>query len=129
MRLLLDSNIVIAATRCELPTLGAAINFAITAPSNELFVSAASLWEIAIKTRLGKLDPLLALSDFPEYFTQSKFYLLSVTPKHALADLTDAPATRDPFDRLLLAQCQVENMRLVTVDRSLTGHPLAWRAA
>ena len=42
-------------------------------------------------------------------------------------ELDPEPPTRDPFDRLLLAQCAVDNLRLVTVDRALAGHPLAWR--
>ena len=44
-----------------------------------------------------------------------------------LADAEPEPQTRDPFDRLLLGQCQVENLRLVTLDRALAAHPLAWR--
>jgi PIN domain nuclease of toxin-antitoxin system len=107
--------------------LSASIVTLLEAPNNDIFVSAASLWEIAIKTRIGKLDPLMALSDIPDYVQNMGFYALGVTAKHAIEELTEAPPTKDPFDRLLLAQCQVENMRLVTVDRSLEAHPLAWR--
>ncbi len=55
--------------------------------------------------------------------------LLDIDHHHVLAELDPEPATRDPFDRLLLAQCQVEGMQLVTIDRALAGHPLAWRDA
>lgn len=127
MRLLLDSNIMLPFTRKELPALGAGINLLLQSPANEIFISAASLWEIAIKVRLGKLDPLLPVAKFPAYFTSIGFQIVRVDEHHAVAELDVLPDTRDPFDRLLLAQCQVENMRLVTVDRGLAIHPLAWR--
>lgn len=53
--------------------------------------------------------------------------IMPIEHRHATAALDPDPATRDPFDRMLLAQCAVEELRLVTVDRALTGHPLAWR--
>lgn len=52
---------------------------------------------------------------------------LDVTTDHALVEVDPVPATRDPFDRLLLGVCAVEGMRLVTTDRVLQDHPLAWR--
>jgi PIN domain nuclease of toxin-antitoxin system len=53
------------------------------------------------------------------------FDMLLVLTKHAIAGLEHVPPTRDPFDRLLLAICQVEGMRLATAERALLGHPLA----
>ncbi len=50
---------------------------------------------------------------------------MAINEHHAIAEVLPEPATRDPFDRLLLAQCLVEGLRLVTVDRALVGHPLA----
>jgi PIN domain nuclease of toxin-antitoxin system len=44
---------------------------------------------------------------------------------HALASVEPEPATRDPFDRMLVAQCQIEGLRLLTIDRALVSHPLA----
>lgn len=54
--------------------------------------------------------------------------LLMIDQRHLLAEVFPDPDTRDPFDRLLLAQCTVEDMRLLTLDRALARHPLAWRA-
>jgi PIN domain nuclease of toxin-antitoxin system len=54
--------------------------------------------------------------------------LLAVDHRHAVRWVDPEPPTRDPFDRLLLAQCAVEDMRLITLDRALARHPLAWRA-
>ena len=127
MRLLLDSNIVVPLTRRELRNLRTDIVEALEAERNEVYVSAVSLWEIAIKTRLGKLNPLLPLREIPDYVTSLGFYLLGMAPSHAIEELQEMPETRDPFDQMLLVQCQAEGLRLMTVDRALKRHPLAWR--
>ena len=126
MRLLLDTHILIALARRELSILDAGIAASLTSADNVLFASAASLWEIAIKSRLGKVDAGLALEDLPVYLEEIGLNLLAVNHWHAVRRVDPAPATRDPFDRLLLAQCAVENLRLVTLDRALRAHPLAW---
>jgi len=95
----------------------------------DLTASVASLWEIAIKWRLGKLPIKTPPSALPDVLSRGKISLLNIDHRHVLAALDPEPATRDPFDRLLLAQCQVEGMRLVTVDKALAVHPLAWREA
>lgn len=127
MNLLLDSNIVVPLTRRELKRLHPKIVSVLETFQGMVYVSAASLWEIAIKTRLEKLDPLVPLEEIPGYVEGLGFGLLDITPRHAIADLVPVPDTRDPFDRLLLTQCQVENLRLVTIDPKLLAHPLAWR--
>jgi PIN domain nuclease of toxin-antitoxin system len=126
-RLLLDTTILIALVRGELMRLGKSIAWAVTAPDNDCFASAASLWEIAIKTRLRKLDPGMELDELPGFYERSDINLLAIDHRHAVTAVTPEPKTRDPFDRLLLAQCHIENLRLVTVDRALVDHPLAWR--
>lgn len=127
MRLLLDTNIVVPLTRQELHKLQPRVLILLEMMDNEVFVSAASLWEIAIKVRLGKLDPRLPLREIPDYVTGLGFYLLGVSPRHAIEELTKVPETHDPFDQMLLAQCQTEDLRLVTSDTGLKDHPLAWR--
>jgi PIN domain nuclease of toxin-antitoxin system len=94
-----------------------------------IHVSVASLWEIAIKARQGKLNPAVALADFESQLEALHWCLLPVTASHAVAEVDPSPQTNDPFDRLLLAVCQVENLRLVTRDRKLVDHPLAWKPA
>lgn len=91
------------------------------------FVSAATLWEIAIKTRLGKLDIGMPLSDLPEAIASVGLQILGIEVSHVLHTVDPEPPTRDPFDRLLLAQCHVEGLKLITVDRALVDHPLAFR--
>ena len=128
MRLLLDTNILVALLREEDGRLGAAILALIVGPDAKM-VSVASLWEIAIKTRLGKLDPRHPLGTIPDYCSSIGLALLPIDHRHSLAAVDPEPATRDPFDRLLLGQCAVEGMRLVTLDRVLALHPYAWREA
>jgi PIN domain nuclease of toxin-antitoxin system len=125
MRLLLDTNFLIALARRQLDARTGSL---LLSPGNESFASAASLWEIAIKTRLGKLDPGFELDRLAGYYVAAGLTLLVIDHRHAVAPLDPEPPTRDPFDRMLLAQCAVEDLRLLTTDRALVSHPLAWRA-
>jgi PIN domain nuclease of toxin-antitoxin system len=129
MRLLLDTNVMIALARGALGNLDASISSALAGQDTVAYASVASLWEIAIKTRIGKLDVGLALADLPDYFKVWGLSLLVIDHRHVLTAVDPEPPTRDPFDRLLLAQCAVEDLRLMTLDRKLAGHPLAWRPA
>jgi PIN domain nuclease of toxin-antitoxin system len=127
MRLLLDSHILLAIPRRDLSRFGSAIDLLLKSPANEKVVSAASFWELAVKHRLKKLDLIVPPDRLPGYFQSLGYDLLDVRAGHAVESLAVAPDTRDPFDNLLLAQCQCEGLRLVTADRILTSHPLAWR--
>ena len=129
MSLLLDTNILIAITEKQTDRLGWPIRHAIEDEGALLWASVASLWEIAIKAGIGKLPISTRPSDLPPLLTDIGLNLLSIHPAHVLHDLDPLPPTRDPFDRLLLAQCALERLRLVTLDRALVDHPLAWRPA
>ena len=127
MRLLLDTHILLdflARGAVGLPTGVAAL---LSDRDNEQHLSAASLWEIAIKHRLGKLRLTPDLDALPELLDGLGIRIVAINERHALASVEPEPLTRDPFDRMLLAQCQVEGLRLVTVDRALVSHPLAAR--
>lgn len=127
MRLLLDTHVLIAVVGERSDAVGPLVWDAVTAPDAVVHASVASLWEIAIKVRLGKLALSVAPTSLPTLLQQLDLRLVAIEHAHVLADLEPQPATRDPFDRLLLAQCLVENLRLVTLDRVLAVHPLAWR--
>jgi PIN domain nuclease of toxin-antitoxin system len=129
MRLLLDSNIVVPIASRERERLSAPVKLLLNVSANDIFVSVASLWEIAIKSRLGKLPLIAPLRQLPITMSALGYTLLAIDRHHAIEDLLDSPATNDPFDRMLLAQCQIEGMRLVTTDRTLQQHPLAWHPA
>jgi PIN domain nuclease of toxin-antitoxin system len=99
---------------------------AILDSENDLFFSAASYWEICIKLRLKKLQ---LSPDWPQVFDEemkaNRIVWLTVAREHCrrLLDLPHIHA--DPFDRLLIAQAQVENMALVTADSSIRSYPIS----
>ncbi len=126
MRLLLDTSVLIGLVEGR---LSERVRESLLSPDAQPRVSVASLWEIAIKFRLGKLALKVPLSRLPELVESLGLELLAIEASHVLAVVDPEPATRDPFDRLLLAQCAVENLNLVTIDRHLIAHPLSWRPA
>jgi PIN domain nuclease of toxin-antitoxin system len=124
MKLLLDTHIVLSIVNERIAELPATLRGVLADPDSEFFVSVASLWEIAIKWRLGKLKLSGDLELLPAIVTSGGIELLPINEHHVLATIRPEPMTRDPFDRLLLAQCSVEELRLVTVNRALIQHPL-----
>jgi PIN domain nuclease of toxin-antitoxin system len=115
MRLLLDTQVFLWMNTS--PQRLKATRGAIDDLSNELLLSAASSWEIAIKHALGKLD----LPEPPEIYVPSRMRSngvegLAVQHGHALRVASLPPHHRDPFDRLLAVQAQMENLLLVTAD-------------
>lgn len=125
MRLLLDTHIVVSLVNERTADLPAKLRGVLADPGSEFYVSVASLWEIAIKWRLGKLRLSSDLELLPDVLTNGGLELMPINERHVLASVHPEPMTRDPFDRLLLAQCGVEELRLVTADRALTSHALA----
>lgn len=124
MLLLLDTHILLALARGEGEPFPPFIQNALRKDSNAIFASAVSLWEIAIKHRLGKLALPYPLEEWQGALSALAIALMDVVVPHVLAEADPVPETTDPFDRLLLAICHAENMRLVTLDRSLLNHPL-----
>jgi PIN domain nuclease of toxin-antitoxin system len=127
MRLLLDTHILLVFVERGAAGLPAGVGALLSDRDNEQHFSAASLWEIAIKHRLGKVRLTPSLDLLPDLLRGMGIAIVAINERHALASLDPEPATRDPFDRMLLAQCQVEGLRLVTLDRALVSHPLAAR--
>lgn len=129
MRLLLDSHIFLALLKRDSERLPPKLYDVLRHSETILFLSVVSLWEIALKARLGKLPLGVNANKLPQIAGEMALLLLPLTPKQAVWDLSPLPVTKDPFDRMLLAQCQAEGLRIVTVDRELVDHPLAWRPA
>ncbi len=94
---------------------------------NDTFVSVASIWEIAIKHRAGKLALSIDVNSLPGVLVDIDIILLDIVPEHTLSAIGPEPITKDPFDRLLLGVCAAEGLKLLTIDKALVGHPLAWR--
>jgi PIN domain nuclease of toxin-antitoxin system len=87
--------------------------------ASEVFVSAATAWEIAIKAGLGRLRMTRGIAEVAAAYG---FRELPVTFAHAHRVLALPPIHRDPFDRLLVAQAAVEELSLVSRDRALAGY-------
>jgi PIN domain nuclease of toxin-antitoxin system len=83
---------------------------------NEVFVSIASIWEMAIKISLGKLTMSNSLADIVKQLSVENIQILPILPKHTLEVLTLPFHHRDPFDRIILAQTKIENLNLISVD-------------
>lgn len=115
MNLLLDTHVLLWAFTDDARLRGRARD-AIVDGANPVFVSAVTAWEIAIKKALGKLE---APDDFLEELARHRFTPLYISCEHALAVEGLPPIHTDPFDRLLVAQAQLERLTLVTRDRRL----------
>ena len=89
-------------------------------PDNHLFLSAVTGWEMAIKSRLGKLKLPQGVERFvPHQIKVNGMEVLPIQMSHALQVASLPDHHHDPFDRLLIAQAQVENMPLVTADSEI----------
>lgn len=115
MNLLLDTHVALWAIT-DSPRLPAAARDLIAAEKTTVWVSAVTLWEIAIKHALGRGDMPVSSRDALHYFEQSGYRLLSIAPEHTVAVEALPPHHQDPFDRLLVAQALHEPMRLMTSD-------------
>ena len=122
MRLLLDTHCFLWFFTGDSKLSGDA-RAAIESTSNESLVSIASLWEMAIKSSLGKLDLRLPFAELAARIltdTDSTLLALSVSHLEALQQLPFHH--RDPFDRMLVAQAQVEGLTIVTKDENVQSY-------
>lgn len=120
MKLLLDSHVLLWFVLGNRKRISAPLRARIEA--SEAVVSNASLWEIAIKVALGKLD---APVDLPEQIQELGFELLGVEPEHAWRVRSLPHHHADPFDRLLIAQAQLERVPIVTADAAFDDYDVA----
>lgn len=115
MNLLLDTPIALWAIT-DSPKLSVKAKDLIASPKTTVWVSAANIWEIAIKHALGRGDMPVSGQDALRYFQASGYRFLPVEAEHAVA-IEELPGHhQDPFDRILIAQALVEPMRLMTHD-------------
>lgn len=122
MKLLLDTQILLwAAGQPE--RLSAAARKQLNNPRNELLFSAASLWEIAIKSTLGRKDFRVEPRLLRRGLLDNGYVELPVTSQHAVGIDALPPLHKDPFDRLLLAQALAEGITLLTGDAQLARYP------
>ncbi len=121
MRVLLDTHILLWWQRDKL-LLGDRARSMIASPEVEVLVSTASLWEIAIKFRLGKIE--VCSSEAMRDASGDGFTIIGVEAEHVaqVERLPQVAGHRDPFDHLLLAQAMVEKAALMTADRILNQY-------
>ncbi len=126
MRILLDTHALLwaMATPKRLPKRAAT---AIRDPANEVFVSAVSTWEIAIKGSLGRIDADVA--EIAAAFDEAGIVELPVAVAHTLLLREMPPHHRDPFDRLLIAQALANGLTIATRDPAFGayGVHVIWR--
>ena len=121
MKLLIDTNLLLWAALGDrrFPDAATAL---LADPAGELYVSSASIWEVAIKTTRpgsGLPDPL----DLHRQLLNNGYLELPISSAHAAAVQGLPPIHKDPFDRILVAQATVEGITLLTTDRKVTRYP------
>ena len=118
MRLLLDTHVLIWAVLDD-PALSGRHREALTAPDAEIYVSAVSVWEVAIKRALGKLSVPMDLFDQAR---GAGCRSLDISWDHARAVETLPSHHGDPFDRMLIAQAKLEGLTLLSSDKQFTAY-------
>ena len=122
MRLLLDSHVVIWYVDQD-HLLSATAHSAITDPSNDLLVSAATIWEIAIKVGTGKMNLSLPYRQWMnKAITDLDLAVLPITVDYADAQAGLLAHHRDPFDRLIIAQAFTERITVVSADAAFDAY-------
>jgi PIN domain nuclease of toxin-antitoxin system len=115
LNLLLDTHVALWAIS-DSPRLPEEARALIASPKSSVWVSAASVWEIAIKHQLKKDDMPISGAQALRYFRDAGYHFLQVEPEHAAAVENLPNHHADPFDRILVAQALVEPMRLMSHD-------------
>ena len=124
MKLLLDTHAFLWLVEGS-PHLSAAARAALADPANELYLSVASVWELAIKTGNKKLTLSDPLDSFVgKWALTYQLALLPINTPHALAVAGLPDHHRDPFDRMLIVQALVEGMTLVSADAKSAPYPV-----
>jgi PIN domain nuclease of toxin-antitoxin system len=121
VRILLDTHIALWAIT-DSPQMPRPARDLVADPANDIVVSAASVWEIAIKHGLGRGSMPVSGADALSYFREAGYRLLTVSAEQAAFAETLPPIHSDPFDRILVAQALCEPMRLLTHDRTIARY-------
>jgi len=120
LRLLLDTHVWVWWLQGDRRRLGARWLATLGNPRHEVFVSAVSAWEIAIKAALGKVR--LPKADLEAEIEANGFTELAVRSRHGMLAGRLSPVHDDPFDRMLVAQAQIEGLTLASKDPVLAAY-------
>lgn len=123
MKYLLDTCAIIWFFGVENREMPERVFEEIEGEANEVFISVASIWELAIKYSLGKIDlPYGIDANFKNELENQGFGIIDISFEHATEVLKLPMHHKDPFDRLLISQCKVENLTAITNDKKW-AHP------
>jgi PIN domain nuclease of toxin-antitoxin system len=121
-RLLLDTHTLIWWLT-DSPSLPASARKLIGSRNSPVLVSAVSAWEIAAKVRMSRLDVAIDLArDFSGHLARERFESLSISTEHGIRAGSLPGSHKDPFDRMLVAQAQLESLVIVSNDARLDGY-------
>lgn len=121
MHILLDTHVLIWWLQGDARLSKAALN-AIRDPGNEILVSAAVGWEIAIKVNLGKVSPSTLVARLEDVLSRETFVELPISVAHAVRAGMLPLHHRDPFDRLLAAQAELMQLPILSADKMLDAY-------
>jgi len=122
MKLLFDTHLLIWAVE-DSPLLPKSVGRLIDDTKNDLFFSAASVWEMAIKHGVGRHVVSVNPRRLRRGLLDNGYSELPITSEHAVAIDALPPLHKDPFDRILIAQATIEGITLLTVDRIMARYP------
>ena len=123
MRLLLDTHVFLWYIAAD-PKLPPPFSVAIGDPANEVYLSAASIWEVVVKHALGKLPLPAPPADYLPRQRDAQGIVALPIDEAAMTHLADIPALhRDPFDRILIAQALQHGLTIVTLDAEVIAYP------
>ena len=118
MKVLIDTHVFLWWLFDD-PKLCTTARNVIAAPANTILLSSASAWEIATKHRIGKLpEAKEIIANFQILLDKARFQILSVTLEHSLKAGSLNIQHKDPFDRMLIAQAEIENLPIITYDKA-----------
>jgi PIN domain nuclease of toxin-antitoxin system len=120
VRLLLDTHVLLWWLTSE--RLSARAKAAISSADSNIWVSTATVWELSIKSALGKLT---FPDDLGDQLSRNQFDVLPIGLDHALTVRSLPALHADPFDRMLIAQAQCDELTLVTRDKNIKRYPVA----
>jgi PIN domain nuclease of toxin-antitoxin system len=122
MKLLLDTHLLLWASG-DPERLSSETRALLGDAGNELFFSAASIWELAIKSGLGRKDFHVDVRLFRRGLLDNGYTDLPIKSEHAVAIDSLPPIHKDPFDRILVAQATIEGIELLTTDQVVARYP------
>ena len=123
MKFLLDTNILIWFMNGDKNISASAVN-KIKNDKNTCIVSIASIWQIAIKSNLGKLEIKVDFNDIAGFLYNNDLKILPIEFHHLTTLLNLELIHRDPFDRIIISQAITENLPIITADKIFKDYPV-----